>query len=643
MPVVQIETLPFATLRPSAHNARTHSKKQIRQIAASIQRFGFNNPVLIDEQKQIIAGHGRAEAAKLLGMKEVPTVTLSHLSPAEVRAYIIADNRLAELAGWDKEILAIELQALVDLNLDVGLTGFEPAQVDLILDAAQEATGAPTGPEDEIPAYAARPAASRPGDLWQLGRHLLLCGDARSPVYGFVQKVFGTVNPGTKFSQNWSIEAVAHALHKVARGETTRLLITIPPRNLKSTCASIALPAFMLGHDPTKKIICVSYSDDLAIKFANDWRAVMRADWYRRIFPGTRIDKAKDTETEVRTTKRGYRLATSVGGTLTGRGGDVIIIDDPIKPQDAQSKPIREKTIQWYENTLVSRLDDKAKGAIVLVMQRLHTEDLAGHLLEKGGFEHLCLRAIAETDETIELDNGRTYRRKAGEVLDPSRESAEVLHKLRGTMTPLVFSAQYQQRPIPLAGNLIKRDWIKFYDGCIPWEQGEYYVTSWDTAMKSSERSDYSVGTVWQVQDEGRRIYLVDLVRGRFEFPDLVKAAVSLHRKWQRDERTQFLFIEDKGSGTSLIQALKQHWIGVYPHTMKIEGDKVVRLEAQTQQFASGAVHFPRNAPWLNELLAELLAFPGARHDDQVDSVSYALAFINWREANTIKIGRLIY
>src|SRR6266511_2403251 len=150
---------------------------------------------------------------------------------------------------------------------------------------------------------------------------------------------------------------------------------------------------------------------------------------YRRIFPGTVIDKAKATETEVQTTKRGYRLATSVGGTLTGRDGDLIIIDDPIKPQDAQSKSVREKTIQWYENTLLSRLDDKVHGAIVVVMQRLHLDDLAGHLLEKRGFEHLCLPAIAEQKQTVQLGNGRTHVREVGDVLDPVREPLSALER----------------------------------------------------------------------------------------------------------------------------------------------------------------------------------------------------------------------
>ena len=176
---MNIEYTLVRDLRPYARNARTHSKKQIRQIAKSIARFGFTNPVLIDGDKQIIAGHGRVEAAKLLGMVAVPTVQLSHLSEADKRAYILADNKLAEKAGWDREILAIELQALVDLNFEVELTGFETPEVDLVLDEAREAAGSSSGPEDTVPAYAAALAVTQPGDLWVLGHHRLLCGDAR--------------------------------------------------------------------------------------------------------------------------------------------------------------------------------------------------------------------------------------------------------------------------------------------------------------------------------------------------------------------------------------------------------------------------------------------------------------------------------
>src|SRR5579864_824345 len=304
----------------------------------------------------------------------------------------------------------------------------------------------------------------------------LLDAVLRCDFYAFVQKVFETTVPGATFSQNWSTEAVAHNLERVVRGDATRLIVSFPRRNLKSTCPSVALPAFLLGRDPTKKIICVSYSDDLATKFSNDCRAVMRADWYQKTFPKTRIDRAKDTETEVRTTRRGYRLATSVGGTLTGRGGDIIIIDDPIKPDEAQSEAVRKKTIQWYENTLLSRLDDKVHGAIVIVMQRLHMDDLTGHILERGGgFEHLCLPAIAEEPQLIQLANGRIHIREIDDVLDPVREPLSAIKRQREAMTPLFFSAQYQQRPIPLQGNIIRREWLRYFKGSVPWQDGQYY------------------------------------------------------------------------------------------------------------------------------------------------------------------------
>jgi hypothetical protein len=241
----------------------------------------------------------------------------------------------------------------------------------------------------------------------------------RTDFYAFVQAIFPIVSGGGQLMLNWHIEAVAEALSKVMRGEIRRLIITVPPRSLKSICASVALPAFILGRDPSARIICVSYSEQLARKHANDCRAVMRSPLYRPLFPGTRISSSKDTEFEVMTTARGFRLATSVGGTLTGRGGNFIIIDDPMKPQDAQSQPARENVLQWYANTLLSRLDNKATDAIIVVMQRLHPEDLVGHLIEQDGWTHLDLPAIAEIDEDIPLGGNRVHHRRVGSVLLP--------------------------------------------------------------------------------------------------------------------------------------------------------------------------------------------------------------------------------
>ena len=172
---MKIEYTAVRELRPYPNNARTHSRKQVRQIANSIKKFGFCNPVLIDDTKQIIAGHGRVEAAKLLGIDAVPTCRLSHLSDADKRAYVLADNKLAEKAGWDRELLAIELQGLIELDVDIELTGFEMAEIDLILEEAREATGAPSGPEDKVPEHSPGPAVTQTGDLWVLGKHIVCC------------------------------------------------------------------------------------------------------------------------------------------------------------------------------------------------------------------------------------------------------------------------------------------------------------------------------------------------------------------------------------------------------------------------------------------------------------------------------------
>ena len=224
-------------------------------------------------------------------------------------------------------------------------------------------------------------------------------------------------------SVTWHVEAIAYQLERVRRGEVRRLIINMPPRSLKSIAASVAFPAFLLGHDPSRRVICVSYSGDLAKKHSNDFRAVLELPWYQAAFPMTRIGPFKNSETEIELTARGFRLATSVGGTLTGRGGDVIVIDDPLKPDDAFSETKRSAANQWFTNTLLSRLDDKRTGAIVVVMQRVHVDDLTGFLLgQSDEWEVLSLPAIAESDQVIPLSAERTYLRRSGEALSPERE-----------------------------------------------------------------------------------------------------------------------------------------------------------------------------------------------------------------------------
>jgi predicted phage terminase large subunit-like protein len=440
----------------------------------------------------------------------------------------------------------------------------------------------------------------------------------RRDLVAFVRRSFETVVPGESLRLNWHIRAMAHVLEQVRRGKIKRLIITIPPRHLKSITTSVAFPAFLLGHDPSAKIICVSYSADLAIKHARDCKAVMTSSWYRRIFPGMRISE-KNTELEAVTTKCGYRLATSPGGTLTGLGGNYIILDDPMNPKQAMSKLQRKSVIQWFGNTLLSRLNDKSQDVIIVVMQRLHVDDLIGALLEQGGWYHLDLSAIADAPEKVSIGPNKFHRRKAGDLLHPAFEPAHILQEIKARMGMMDFSAQYLQRPIPAEGNLIKREWIKLYRALPEKKPGDYMVISWDTAMKPTEISDYSVGTIWHVQ--GDNCYLIDLVRGRFDFTELKRAVMHQRARWL----DAHILIEDKGSGTSLIQELRREQVNTISITP--DTDKVTR-----PRFESGSVHFPENAPWLDDLISELLGFPEGRYDDQVDSISQALAWIEKRK-----------
>jgi hypothetical protein len=345
----------------------------------------------------------------------------------------------------------------------------------------------------------------------------------REDFYSFVRVMFPLVSTSGPLLPNWHIQAMAHSLDQVRRGKTKRLIITVPPRYLKSICASVALPAFLLGHDPTLRIICVSYSEALARSHSNDFRALVNSDRYREIFPRMRVSPQKDTETEVKTTARGYRYATSVGGTLTGRGGNVLIIDDPQKPQDAHSATARANLEQWYFNTLYPRLDSKQDDAIIVVMQRLHNDDIAGKLLDQTSWDHLNLPAIAQCDQDIEIGHGRIHHRQVGDVLHPERESLASLEETKRGMGSLDFAAQYLQAPVPPEGNLIRWRWFQFYDDPPTRAPNDEIIISWDTALSSKELSSYSVGMV--IQARGEKLYLLDVIRKQLEYPRSASAS----------------------------------------------------------------------------------------------------------------------
>ena len=239
----------------------------------------------------------------------------------------------------------------------------------------------------------------------------------------FIRKVFATVSPGEAYLHNWHVDAIAHQLTRVHSGESRRLLINQPPRSLKSICVSVAYVAWLLGHDPTRRIIVVSYSGDFAAELHRQFRMVIDSQWYASVFPELRL--AKETGLELVTSRGGNRYATSVGGTFTGRGADLIVVDDPLNANELHSETARKRVIDWYGGNLVTRLNDKQTGPIIVVMQRLHEDDLAGHLLRQGGWNHLNMPAIAFEDETIEL-GFRTHLRRSGDILHPVPISEEV-------------------------------------------------------------------------------------------------------------------------------------------------------------------------------------------------------------------------
>lgn len=395
----------------------------------------------------------------------------------------------------------------------------------------------------------------------------------------------------------------------------------MPPRYLKSITVSVAFSAYVLGLDPRRRIFGISYGEELAKKHAADVRVIVESQWYRRAFPKMRIERIVDGD--IYTTERGFRRCTSVNATLTGLGGNLFILDDVQKPVDAQSDIERNKLQNWFTNTLLSRLDNKARDAIVVVMQRVHLQDLTGFLLESGGWQHLSLAAIAEEDERVAIGRSRFHERNAGEALHAARESLTTLEKLRTEFGSEVFSAQYQQAPVPTGGGIIKRDSFRYYSTPPARKPQHRIFMSWDTAAKTGMNNAFSVCTVWMIAD--KNYYLLDLVRGRFEYPRLRDNSILLADKY----KPFAILIEDASTGTALGQELRR--IGRYPvRLIPVEHDKETRMFVQQAKFEAGLVHFPQGAPFMQEVERELATFPQGRTDDIVDSISQALAFQAW-------------
>ena len=453
----------------------------------------------------------------------------------------------------------------------------------------------------------------------------------RSYLYPFVGACFDELHPTDRFTLNWHIDAMCYQLTRVETGECRRLLITVPPRHLKSITTAVAFVAWLLGRDPGKRIMVASYGDELATKHGEHCRAVMTSAWYRRLFPGTVLTKT--AASELLTIANGGRKAVSLGGAVTGFGADILILDDMMKAGEAGSVTERQRVKDYYDQTLFSRLNDKQNGAIVAIQQRLHEDDLAAYLLDKGDFEHLNLRAIAEEDDCYRLTKSVHHRRK-GEALFPAREPIDVLDEIRSSIGPAAFAAQYQQYPVPPGGNRFRMDWVKTYD--LAPERSELLMVaqSWDTATSKLPTADWSVCSTWGLTRQGIWL-LLDVDRDRLEYPDLKHRVLALQRQWQAET----VLIEDAAAGRPLVQELRRDQVNrrlSIPHNTFVARaarlDKETRFDAQTAKIQEGRALFPTRAHWLTEFWNEFRAFPKGRYDDQVDSVSQFLEWTGSRE-----------
>jgi predicted phage terminase large subunit-like protein len=445
----------------------------------------------------------------------------------------------------------------------------------------------------------------------------------------FAYAAYAALYPNRPLVPNWHIKCICHHLQEMSRqlevkrsiaietrAVSNNLVINLPPRALKSFLISVGWVAWMLGRNPNLQVICASYSEDLAHKFSRDCRALMESQFYKRVFR-TRINPRKSTETEFETTRRGFRLATSTGATLTGRGADIFIIDDPTKSNDAGSEVALEAANEWFRSTALSRRNNPAKTLMLVVQQRLHTNDLSGSLIELG-WPSLAMPAIATEARDYAIAEGEIYHRLAGELLQPDWDSREELEKIKIEIGSRNFAAQYQQNPTPADGNQIKAAWLRRYDSRPPCDKFRSIILSCDPAGKTGVKNDYTAMTVIGIG--AKELYLLHVERGHWTVLEMKARITTLSSQWNATH----IIIEDTASGMGLIQLLREQTqlpvIGQHP-----TDDKETRMSRHEGRFEAGRILLPTEALWLADFETELLAFPNGRYDDQVDALMLTL------------------
>ena len=434
----------------------------------------------------------------------------------------------------------------------------------------------------------------------------------REKYMAFVKKMWPTFIGGRHHTK------MAEAFERVADGTCKRLIINMPPRHTKSEFASYLLPAWFLGKFPHKKVIQTSHTAELAVGFGRKVRNLVDTDAYHSIFPDLSLSQDSKAAGRWNTSRGGDYFAIGVGGAVTGKGADLLIIDDPHSEQEAAlaeiNPDIYDKTYEWYTSGPRQRL--QPGGAIVVVMTRWSKRDLTSQVLkaaaQRGGDEW----------EVIEFP----AILPSGNPLWPEFWSLEELSSLKEELPNSKWMAQYQQNPTGDQSAIVKREWWRIWEKQTP-PQCEFILQSWDTAFEKTQRADYSACTTWGVfyhpDDNGieqANIILLNAFRDRMEFPTLKRVAVEEWKEWEPDS----VIIEKKASGAPLIYEMRAMGIPVQEFTPSRGNDKISRLNACSDLFASGRVWAP-NSSWAEEVIDEVASFPGGEHDDYVDSTSLAL------------------
>jgi predicted phage terminase large subunit-like protein len=426
---------------------------------------------------------------------------------------------------------------------------------------------------------------------------------------------------------SWHHELIAEYLQLAFERQERRLIFCQPPRTLKSRLISVLFPVWCWAKDPALSFLQTSYSDTLSEELSLLRRNLLAGAWFQDLFPGKVLfDPDQNQKWKFANTAHGQMLATSMAGTALGQGCDFLVCDDAASPEMSFSAAERTAVNRSFDGTFRSRLNSAEEGCIIIVQQRLHQDDLVGHVLESepNGWTCVSLPMIAEVDEEIIFPlSGRVMNRRAGDLLHPAKFSRKWCEKQRTTVGSYIWSGQYQQRPGVLGGSIFQTKWFRQYDR-LPDEKKGMTVLSLDTAFSTKKSADYSVATVWTAYGTG--FFLRYVWRERADYPHLKAMTEAL----AEDFHAEAVLVEEKASGQSLLQSLKQETslpvVGIPADT-----DKISRAHAVTPLFESGRIFFPVNERWMADYLHELELFPSSKFNDQVDSTTQALTYLRSR------------